>query len=87
MGSFRILVLAGMASVLAGCAGGEKITASPTFVCTELKQYSPAEQNKAADEMEKHADEIPMVAAMIDDYGSLRAANKAVCGRKAKKSG
>lgn len=87
MGSFRILALAGVAIVLAGCAGREKIKASPTFVCAELKQYSPAEQNKMADEMEKHADEIPMVGAMIDDYGNLRAAIKAVCGRKAKKSG
>lgn len=92
MARFSILAVAGVAIVLAGCAGGEKIKISPTFVCTELRQYSDAEKAKAADELEKHADEIPMVGAMIDDYGSLRAAYQAVCPgylkkAKGKKSG
>lgn len=82
MGNFNILVLASMTIVLAGCAGGPKITASPQFVCVQLKQYSRAEQNQMADELEAHAASIPAVAAAIDDYGSLRAALRAKCGKK-----
>lgn len=87
MQNFKILAIAGLALMLGGCPGKEKINASPSFVCAELKQYSPAEQNRAADELERHAAQIPTVAGLIDDYGSLRAAMRAVCGRKGKKSG
>ena len=82
MGNFNVLALSGMAIVLAGCAGGPKITASPQFVCVQLKQYSRAEQNQMADELEAHAGSIPAVAAAIDDYGSLRAALRAKCGKR-----
>jgi hypothetical protein len=81
MARSRLYVASVLALSLAGCAGGEKIKASPTFVCVELKQYSRAEQNRMADELEAHADQIPAIAAAIDDYGSLRAAIRKVCKR------
>lgn len=80
MARSRLYVASVLALSLAGCAG-EKIKASPTFVCVELKQYSRAEQNRMADELEAHADQIPAIAAAIDDYGSLRAAIRKVCKR------
>lgn len=76
---FSVLLLA---LALAGCAGGQKITASPTFVCVEIKQYSRAEQNQMADELEKFSSEIPAVANAVNDYGSLRAALRKVCKQK-----
>lgn len=79
----RLTVASVLALSLAGCgAGGQKIKASPTFVCVELKRYSRAEQNQMADELEAHADQVPAIAAAIDDYGSLRAAIRKVCGKK-----
>lgn len=75
----RLTVAAVLALSLAGCAGGQKIKASPTFVCVELRQYSKAEQNQMADELEAYADRVPAIAAAISDYGSLRAAIRKVC--------
>ena len=42
----RLTVASVLALSLAGCVGGQKIKASPVFVCVELKQYSRAEQNR-----------------------------------------
>ncbi len=82
MARFKIVMLLPLALLLGGCPGNPKIKASPTFVCVELKQYSRAEQNRMADELEAYADKVPAIAAAIDDYGSLRAAIRAKCGRK-----
>ncbi len=83
MARSKLYVASVLALSLAGCAGGgQKIKASPTFVCVELKQYSRAEQNQMADELEAYADRLPAIANAIDDYGSLRAAIKAKCGKK-----
>ena len=78
----RLTVASVLALSLAGCVGGPKIKASPVFVCAQLKQYSRAEQNQMADELEAHAASIPAVAAAIDDYGSLRAALRSKCGKR-----
>lgn len=82
MAHSRLIMAAVLALSLAGCVGGPKIKASPTFVCVELKAYSRADQNRMADELEAYADRIPAVAAAIDDYGSLRAALRSVCRKK-----
>jgi len=78
----RLALCLAAALLLAGCVGGKtKITASPTFVCVEMKQYSRAEQGRMADELEAYADQVPAIAAAIDDYGSLRAALRKICKR------
>lgn len=82
MRNFRILAAAGAAVLLAGCPGRPELTASPQFACVELKQYSRSEQAAIADQLEAHASAIPAVAAAIDDYGSLRAAIRKVCGKR-----
>lgn len=78
----KALILLIIAALLGGCAANPKITASPTFVCVEIKKYSREQQNRMADELEKHADQIPAVAEAIDDYGNLRSAIRKVCNRK-----
>lgn len=59
---------------LAGCAGGQKVKAVPQFVKVECKRYSKAEMDKAADELEHYAEQVPQLSDFADDYGSLRAA-------------
>lgn len=75
----RAIVASVLALCLSGCVGGKKLKASPTFICVELRQYSRAEKNQMADELEAFADRVPAIAGAIDDYGSLRAAIKAKC--------
>ncbi len=71
-----------VAVALHGCQPqdvSKALTASPTFVCLKVKQYSKAEQNRAADELEAYADRIPVIAGWISDYGSVRKALRAKC--------
>lgn len=77
----KIAAISFVAVALHGCPDQKSaaITASPTFVCLKIKQYSKAEQNRAADELEAYADKIPVVAGWIADYGSVRKALRAKC--------
>lgn len=70
----RFSILIALALVLAGCAGGEKIKATPQFQRIECKRYSIAEQKKLLDDLDHLAEQFPEVAGLVDDYGSLRAA-------------
>lgn len=84
--SSHSLALLACSIALAGCAGGQKIEATPQFIKVECKRYSDAELKQALAELEKYEGQIPMLAVIVDDNGSLR---EAVCkkGKAPKKSG
>jgi hypothetical protein len=78
----RTLAIAFLGLLLASCSafqGREPIRAAPVFTCAELKQYSKAEQNRIADQIEAHGASVPDVVGLIDDYGNLRAGLRKMC--------
>jgi hypothetical protein len=75
----RLAALAVAALFLAGCAIGRGVTAVPAFTCPTLKQYSPAQQNAVADEIERHGDKVSNLVEFNDDYGNLREGIRIAC--------
>ena len=82
MAHFSRLALVAVVIVLAGCAGGEKIKAGPTFVCPDVRQYSRTEKAQMLKELEEYEDRIPALSGAIDDYGSIRAALEKCAGKR-----
>ena len=66
------LISCALAAVLAGCA----TTPARRVVCPSVTPYSAAEQNAAADELER-LPEGSTLARFVIDYGRLRAAARA----------
>ena len=82
----RLGLAAGLCLALTGCAGAAKIEAEPQLRKVECRRYSDAELAQARAELEKYEAQVPMLAAIVDDDGNLRAA---VCkkGKPPKNSG
>ena len=60
--------------LLAGCA---RVASSPLekadrITVPAVKQYTPAQMKKAADEMDKHCTTVPTLCELINDYGRMR---------------
>lgn len=69
----RLVLILGVASILAGCAHD---LARLEVICLPMKDYPAATQSAAASELEA----LPagsVVAEFVADYGAMRAANRA----------
>ena len=66
-----------IAMALAGCTVPIEPVAS--FTCPTIKQYSKVQQAAAAQELRDHQADIPTVADMMSDYGSLRSGIRKAC--------
>lgn len=72
------------ALLFAGCSS----TVSKVDVKTEkliipaVKQYTPAQQEKAADEMMNFCDDVPMLCQFVNDYGKMRDQARVALGMK-----
>jgi hypothetical protein len=65
---------------MVGCATGAPPPVLTHTTCLPMADYSRAEQDKAADELQA----LPsgsQVGKMVVDYGQMRAANRAACAR------
>lgn len=47
-----------------------------------VKQYTPAQQEQAAVEMETFCDKVPMLCMMVNDFGRMRDQARAALGLK-----
>lgn len=61
-------------TLLNGCvaAHSELNYKASRMILPTVKEYSPAQQNKAADEMEAHCNTVPMLCDMMIDFGKMR---------------
>lgn len=63
---------------LTACAHAPAPPPTTRTACLPMAEYSRAEQDKAADELEALPSNS-QVGRMVVDYGTLRAANRAAC--------
>jgi hypothetical protein len=52
----------------------EPVKAAKTVACPNLIQYSEAEREQVATEIETHGEKVPGMVSWIDDYGRTRSA-------------
>jgi len=58
----------------AGC-GTDPFSADPKLdklIVPDVKEYTPAQQNQVADEMEEFCDKVPMLCQLANDFGVMR---------------
>jgi hypothetical protein len=72
----RLVLLFALMALLTGCA-----TAASRPVCIPVVPYSTMTQRGAAEEMASLEQEgrAPIVRRFVEDYGELRARNRAAC--------
>ncbi len=72
----RHVSMLGIFLILAGCASG-----ASRPVCIPVVPYSRDVQRQAAEELAalEQANQAPVTRRMIEDYGELRARNRAAC--------
>lgn len=60
--------------LLAGCAKepSNALEKADLLIVPNVREYTPAQQKKAADEMGKHCARVPVLCDFINDYGRMR---------------
>ena len=63
-----------LALLLAGCAQepSSALDKADRLIVPSVREYTPAQQKKAADEMDKHCSVVPTVCEFVNDYGRMR---------------
>jgi hypothetical protein len=73
-----------MALLCAGCAPtiSSVDTKAERMIVPAVKEYTPAQQEQAAVEMETFCDKVPMLCTMVNDFGRMRDQARAALGLK-----
>jgi hypothetical protein len=80
---FKTLLLT-TALLCAGCGTtpSDLDVKTDKLVVPAVKQYTPAQQDQAATEMENFCDKVPMLCQMVNDFGRMRDQARAALGMK-----
>lgn len=70
------------ALLLGGCARevSSPLEKADKLTVPDVKEYTLAQQQKAADEMDKHCTTVPMLCEFVNDYGRMRDQARAALG-------
>lgn len=73
-----------MALLCAGCGTtpSDLDVKADRLVVPQVKEYTPAQQDQAADEMDEFCTKVPMLCQMVNDFGRMRDQARAALGIK-----
>jgi hypothetical protein len=76
------MLLSMSALLLAGCATpvSSPLEKADRLTVPDVKEYTPTQQKKAADEMDKHCGAVPILCEFVNDYGRMRDQARAALG-------